>query len=239
MPASAAASTSDMPFGTVTSRSLMDSVTVSVSTVAISRPRPRPRPHPRPTKPRPARSPRAPRPPRSPRGRPAPDPPRPPAAAGRAGMPRGTRSRHGRRFVVEARYGAVVRERAAALVDVALELVAEVGDVARHRHRHRVAQWAQAVAEDAVAHVQQQVELALAGRAHLDAADDVHAPARALAAGRALAAALVLVELRDAQGQLHHASAVVDHDDSAGADHRAGGRDRLVVDLRVDLVGHQ
>src|SRR6185437_10954591 len=159
MPASAAASTSDMPLGAVTSRSLMDSVTVSVSTVAISRPRPRP------------------------------------AAGGRAGMPRGTRSRQGRRLVVEARDWAVLRERAAALVDVALELVAEVGDVARHRHRHRVAQRAQAVAEDAVAHVQQQVELPLARLAHLNAADDVHAPAGTLAAGRALAAALVLVEL--------------------------------------------
>src|SRR3954447_801853 len=233
MPASAAASTSDMPLGTVTSRSLMDSVTVSVSTVAISRPRPRPRSRrrPRPTAPRPARSPREPRPRRSPRARPARDPPRPPAAGGRAGMPRGTRSRHGRRFVVEARHGAVRGERATALVDVALELVAEVGDVARHRHRHRVAQRAQAVAEDAVAHVQQQVELALARLAHLDAADDLHAPARALAAGRALAAALVLVELRDAQRQQLHAGAFLSPDDRGLAVLRAGGRVRLVVDL--------
>src|SRR5260221_4148921 len=109
--------------------------------------------------------------------------------------------RHGSRSlrelrVVEGRDRAVLGERAAALVDVALELVAEAGHVAGHRHRHRVPERAQALAEDAVAHVQEQVELALAGLAHLDPADDVDAPAGALAAGRALSTAHVAGEIR-------------------------------------------
>ena len=52
-------------------------------------------------------------------------------------------------------------ERAAALVDVRLELVAELVDVARDRHRGRVAERAEALAEDPVADVEQQVELGL------------------------------------------------------------------------------
>ena len=77
------------------------------------------------------------------------------------------------------------------------------------------------------------------GGALLDAADDVDAPLRALAARRALAAALVAVELRHPQGQLHHAGAVVDHDHRARSRHRARRGDRLVVDAGVELVGHE
>ena len=52
---------------------------------------------------------------------------------------------------------------AAAGVDVLPELGAELVDVARDRHGGRVAERAEALAEDAVADVQQQVELALLG----------------------------------------------------------------------------
>ena len=50
--------------------------------------------------------------------------------------------------------------------------------------------------------------------------EDLHHPARPLAARRALAARLVHVELRDPQAELHHAAAVVDHDHRAGAEER-------------------
>src|SRR3954454_17586830 len=163
MPPSAAASTSDRPLGTVSSRPLMVRVTVSVSTVATT-PRPLPRRPSLPTAARPGRSPPAPRPQRSPPAPPVRGPRPRPGAGGRAGTLRGTRSCHRLRrvlVVVQPRDRAGAHERAAALVDVALELLAEAGDVARHRHRHGIAERAQALAEDAVAHVQQQVELPL------------------------------------------------------------------------------
>src|SRR5436305_2423295 len=211
MPASAAASTSDMPFGTVASRPLIVTVTVVDSTVAIRPRRPPPRRTP-PTAARPAGSPPAPPRRRSPRAPPARGPRPPRCAVVHAGTPRGTRSSHQLHVVVQARDRALLDERAAALVDVALELLPVLRHVARHRHRHGVPERTQALAENAVADVQEQVELALPGLAHLDAADDLDAPARPLPARRALAAALVPVELGDPQRQLHHARAVVDHD---------------------------
>src|SRR5579862_4281458 len=98
--------------------------------------------------------------------------------------------------VVERRVGA---ERAAALVEVAAELVAELRDAARDGHRGRVAEHAEALADDPVADVEQELEVALARGAALDGPQQLHEPARADAARRALAARLVHVELRDAQ----------------------------------------
>src|SRR5829696_5021756 len=88
-------------------------------------------------------------------------------------------------------------ERAAAIVDVRLELAAELVDIACDRHRRRVAERAQALAEDAVADVEQEIELALRCAAVLDLAQDLDHPARPLAARRALAARLMHVELGD------------------------------------------
>src|SRR5215210_2741766 len=85
-------------------------------------------------------------------------------------------------------------ERAAALVDVRLELAAELVDIARDRHRRRVTERAEALAENAVADVEQEVELALRGAAVLDLAQDLDHPARPLAAGGALPARLMHVE---------------------------------------------
>src|SRR4029453_10530750 len=79
----------------------------------------------------------------------------------------------------------------AAAVEVLLELGAELVDVARHRHRRRVPERAEALAEDSVADVEEQVEVVLGRRPLLDRAQDLHHPARPLAARRALAAALV------------------------------------------------
>src|SRR5436190_24378369 len=88
-------------------------------------------------------------------------------------------------------------ERTPGFVDVLLELAAELVDVAGHRDRGRLAERAEALAVDAVAHVEQQVELVLLRLAGFEAAQDLRHPARSLAARRALAARLVLVELRD------------------------------------------
>ncbi len=119
------------------------------------------------------------------------------------------------------------------------ELVAEAVDVARDRHRGGVAERAQALAEDAVADVEQQLEVGLRRVPVLDPVQKLHHPARPLAARRALPARLVLVELGDAQAELHHAGAVVDHDHRAGAEHRAGPGDRVEIEARVELVGRE
>src|SRR3954447_9780915 len=89
-----------------------------------------------------------------------------------------------------------VVEGAAAAIEVGDELVAELRHVARHRDRGRLAERAEALAVDPVAHREQQVELVLRGVARLELAQDLRHPARALAARRALPARLVLVELR-------------------------------------------
>src|SRR5258707_9140856 len=123
-----------------------------------------------------------------------------------------------RQDVVERR-GAT--ERAAALLDVRDELVAELRDVAGDDDRVRVAERAEALAVDPVADVEQQVEVALRRAAVLELAQDRRQPARAFAARRALAARLVLVELREANAELHDAAAVVEHDDPGGAHRRA------------------
>src|SRR5436309_10805907 len=88
--------------------------------------------------------------------------------------------------------GGLAAERAATLVDVRDELVAELRDVARDDDRVGVAERAQALAVDAVADVEQQVEFAFVRPAVLQLAQDGRQPACALAARRALATRLVL-----------------------------------------------
>src|SRR6476469_2144321 len=101
-------------------------------------------------------------------------------------------------------------ERAAALLDVREELVAELRDVARHGDRVGVAERTQARSVDVLADVEQEVEVCVCPAAGLDLPEDLGDPARPDAAGGALPARLVLVELRDPDPELHHAAAVVD-----------------------------
>src|SRR5581483_4515724 len=133
----------------------------------------------------------------------------------------------------ERRVGA---ERAAALAQVLPELVAELRHAARDRHRGRGAEHAEALADDAVADVEQHLEVVLRRSAVFDRAQDLHEPARPDAARRALAARLVHVELRDAQRELHDARAVVDRADDARADEEAVLAERVRVEARVELV---
>src|SRR5437899_10901245 len=114
--------------------------------------------------------------------------------------------------------GRLPGQRAAAAVDVGLELVAELADDARHRHRRRIAQRAEALAEHAVADREEQLELGLLGLARLDLLQELHHPARPLAARRALAARLVHVDLRDPQRELHHAGTALAHGPPARSD---------------------
>ncbi len=64
-----------------------------------------------------------------------------------------------------------------------------------------------------------------------DAVDDPVHPAHALAARRALAAGLVVVEAQHHLQQAHHAGAFGDDDHAARAERRSGRGDRRVVEV--------
>src|SRR5687767_4884922 len=139
-------------------------------------------------------------------------------------------------FAVRRELGAAAVHATALLADVELELVAEQLDVGHDGHGGRVAERAERLAEDHVADVPQLVDLGKPALAVLELGEDVLHPVRALAAGRALAARLVAVELRHVERQVDHAHLVVDEDAAARADHRAGGGDRFVVERDVELI---
>src|SRR5262245_65234540 len=86
----------------------------------------------------------------------------------------------------------------AVVVDASLDLVTEMADEALHWPRRAVAERADGVSLDLGRDFHQHVDLALVRAAFRHAAEHPPHPTHALAAGRALAAALVLVEVRDA-----------------------------------------
>src|SRR4029077_7988383 len=86
-------------------------------------------------------------------------------------------------------------ERTAALLDVGDPLVVPLVEVALHRPHGEIAERAKRLALDPVADLPQQVEVVGLTVAALDLLEDLYQPARPLAAGRALPAGLVLVEL--------------------------------------------
>src|SRR5690242_15524352 len=95
------------------------------------------------------------------------------------------------------RRGRVRTDHALLVLDVVHELVAEVLDHGAHRHGRRVAERADRAALDVVGDRVEQLDVAHAALPVLDAVDHAPQPAGALAARRALAAALVHVEVRE------------------------------------------
>src|SRR5947208_9783057 len=89
------------------------------------------------------------------------------------------------------------------LVDPALDLGPEVPQQPLHRPGGAVAEGADGVAFDLGRDLPQHVDFALVRAALRHATEHAPHPAHALAAGRALAATLVLVEIRDARHRLH------------------------------------
>src|SRR5205085_10255570 len=83
------------------------------------------------------------------------------------------------------------------LVDAPLDLRPEMAQQALHRPGGAVAERADGVALDLLRHLEQHVDLALVRTALGHAGEHAPHPAHALAARRALAAALVLVEVRE------------------------------------------
>src|SRR5215468_3452761 len=90
----------------------------------------------------------------------------------------------------------IVRDQALLVVDVVLELVAEMLDEALHWQRRGVAQRADRPAGDVVGDVHEHVEVLASTLAALDAVDHAPQPSRPFAARRALAAGLGEVEIR-------------------------------------------
>src|SRR5215204_1073061 len=90
------------------------------------------------------------------------------------------------------------------VVDAALDLAPEMPDQPLDRPGGGVAERADGVALDLRRDFEQHVDLAPLRAAFGHAGEDAPHPARALAAGRALAAALVLVEVGDAGNRPHN-----------------------------------
>ena len=123
----------------------------------------------------------------------------------------------------------VGRHQALLVIDVVLEFVAEVLDEALHRQRRGIAQRADRASGDVVRHRHQQVEVLVPALAVLDPVHHPPEPARPFAARRALAAGLLVIEIRQPQQRFHHAARVVHQDHGARTQHRSGLGDRVVI----------
>src|SRR5205814_4741393 len=106
------------------------------------------------------------------------------------------------------------------LVDPPFDLGAEMADQALHRPGRAVAERADRVALDLGRDLHQHVDLALVCAAFRHTGKHAPHPAHAFAARRALAAALVLVEIRDAGHGADDVGRLVHHDHGRGTERR-------------------
>src|SRR5260370_32450931 len=106
------------------------------------------------------------------------------------------------------------------VVDVVLELFAEVFNEALYRQRRGVAKRADGAAGDVVGHRVQRFQILGPALSMLDAMDHPVQPAGAFAAGCALTAGFLEIEIRQALQRAHHASGLVHDYDRPGAQHR-------------------
>ena len=112
--------------------------------------------------------------------------------------------------------------------------LAEVLDGGENRVGRGAAERAQRAVHDVVAELLEQLDVAVAAVAVLDAVQDLEHALGAQTAGHALAAALLLGEVQEEARQVDHAGLVVDDHHAAGADYGAGLGEALVVDRRVE-----
>ena len=106
------------------------------------------------------------------------------------------------------------------------------------RPRRRIAERADGVAFDLLGHFQQHVDLALVGAAVGHPGQHPPHPPGAFAARRALAAALVFVEIGDARDRPDQVGRLVHHDDGGGAEAGAQLAEAVEVHRGVDdLLG--
>ncbi len=99
----------------------------------------------------------------------------------------------------------------------ALELLAELLEEAERRHRRALAEGADGVAHDVVCDVVEAIELLHRAGSREQLVGDAEEPARAFAAGRALTARLVTVELHQVVEGHHRVGALGHHRRAAGA----------------------
>src|SRR5690606_27143352 len=110
-----------------------------------------------------------------------------------------------------------------------LELVAEAADAPADGPRGGVGEGADRPALHLVADLLEEVEVAGVALALVEAREELVEPAGAVAAGRALPARLVPVEVGDAAGPRHHVRVLVEEADAGGADGGAGLAEGLGV----------
>mmetsp|Transcript_19846 Transcript_19846/g.46594 ORF Transcript_19846/g.46594 Transcript_19846/m.46594 type:complete len:218 (+) Transcript_19846:60-713(+) len=166
-------------------------------------------------------------------------------------LPPHSRARRGRRVretrtlfvgplrVVEGITGPGMLERlvgveARGVVDPVLDVLLEMPEQALHRPSRGVPERADGMALDLPADLLEHGYLPLVGVALLHPDEYVLEPRRALPARRALAAALVLVEVGEAADGPDHVHRVVEHGDGGGA--QAGTLRAEVVELHEGLV---
>src|SRR5699024_9097979 len=126
------------------------------------------------------------------------------------------------------------------VLDVVCELVAEMLDKTTHGERSCITQATNRAPDDVAGKPGQHVEAFHATLAVLDPMRHTPYPAGALATGGALAAALVVVEIRQAQQGFDHTAGLVHHDDRPGPQHRAGlgNRVKIHIGLHHDIARH-
>ena len=122
------------------------------------------------------------------------------------------------------------------VLDVRLELVAEVADHRQHRVGRRLAEAAQGGLLDLLAEVDEPLDVALFALAVADARDDLEHALGAHAARRALAAALILDEVEEVARHVDHAGVLVHDDEAARAHDGAQLLQVLVVDRHVEVL---
>jgi len=132
-----------------------------------------------------------------------------------------------------------VRERAALVADVLLDLGPEAFDQRLDRTDRRVAQRAERLAADVAADGKEELAVALAPLAVFEAVEEELHPVRPLAARRALATRFMVEELREARHRPHQAGRVVHHDHRRRAEHRARLGHAVEIHLEVDLRRRQ
>src|SRR5690625_505803 len=127
----------------------------------------------------------------------------------------------GARSIGKERRFAVIKG-ATTLSDVRSVFITEIFDARRHGRGRAVTQGTERAPQNVVAHVEQRVEVFFSTAARLDAPQHEAHPVGSFAAGRALTAGFVGVEVGPARYCAHDASGFIKNLQRAGAEHRTG-----------------
>ena len=115
------------------------------------------------------------------------------------------------------------------VLDVILELAAEMLEETLDRQGRRIAEGTDGATHDVAQHAVQQVQVFRLAQSVLDAMDHLVHPGGAFPAGCALAAGFFVIEEGQSFQGLHHTHRFVHDDDRAGAEHGTGFGDGVVI----------